>query len=56
MRRHPELKRNLVGLLIGDVFRPEANRIFDTMIQEIPLPDAVPLITPNAARVEEAVA
>lgn len=56
MRKHPELKRNLVELLIGDVFRPEANRIFDTMIQEIPLPDPVPLQAPPAARVEEAVA
>lgn len=56
MRRHPELKANLVELLIGDVFRPEANRIFDTMIQEIPLPDPVPLRSPPKARMEEAVA
>lgn len=58
MRKHPDLKRNLVELLIGDVFRPEVNRIFDTMVQEIPLPDAVPLQMPNGngARAEEAVA
>ena len=56
MRRHPDLKRNLVELLIGDVFRPEANRIFATMIQEIALPDPVPLQSPSGARVEEAVA
>ncbi|HEY2589753.1 MAG TPA: tryptophan 7-halogenase [Tepidisphaeraceae bacterium] len=58
MRKHPGLKRNLVELLIGDVFRPEVNRIFDTMVQEIPLPDAVPLQMPNGdgARAEEAVA
>ena len=57
MRRHPDLKRNLVELLIGDVFRPEVNRIFDTMGQEIPLPDPVPLQAPPGARMaEEAVA
>jgi flavin-dependent dehydrogenase len=56
MRRHPELKGNLVELLIGDVFRPEANRIFDTMIQEIALPDPVPLRSPPGVRMEEAVA
>ena len=56
MRRHPELKANLVELLIGDVFRPEANRIFDTMIQEISLPDPVPLRSPPKARMEEALA
>jgi flavin-dependent dehydrogenase len=56
MRKHPDLKRNLVELLIGDVFRPEVNRIFDTMVQEIPLPDAVPLQAPNGAGVEEAAA
>lgn len=56
MRKHPGLKRNLVELLIGDVFRPEVNRIFDTMGQEIPLPDPVPLQAPPAARMEQAVA
>lgn len=56
MRKHPDLKRNLVELLIGDVFRPEVNRIFETMGQEIPLPDSVPLQSPPAARMEQAVA
>lgn len=54
MRKHPDLKRNLVELLIGDVFRPEVNRIFDTMQQEIPLPAAVPLEMPKDARAERA--
>jgi flavin-dependent dehydrogenase len=56
MRKHPELKRNLVELLIGDVFRPEVNRIFQTMAQEVSLPDPVPLQSPPAARMEEAAA
>ncbi|HXE55310.1 MAG TPA: NAD(P)/FAD-dependent oxidoreductase, partial [Tepidisphaeraceae bacterium] len=54
MRKHPELKRNLVELLIGDVFRPEVNRIFDTMGQEIPLPDPQPLEQPVPEREEAA--
>jgi flavin-dependent dehydrogenase len=49
MRRHPQLKKNLVELLIGDVFRPEVNQIFDTMSQEIPLPEPVPLEQPAGA-------
>ena len=54
MRKHPDLKRNLVELLIGDVFRPEVNRIFDTMGQEVPLPGPVPLEQPGAEREEAA--
>jgi flavin-dependent dehydrogenase len=53
MRKHPDLKRNLVELLIGDVFRPEVNRIFDTMGREIALPEAVPLQSLPPARMEE---
>ena len=45
MRQHPEFKKNLVDLLIGDVFRPEVNAIFDLMSQSIPLPEPVPLAT-----------
>ena len=56
MRKHPELKRNLVELLIGDVFRPEVNRIFDVMGREIPLPEAVPLGEPKPAPQAEAAA
>jgi flavin-dependent dehydrogenase len=43
MRAHPEYKRNLVELLIGDVFRPEVNAIFGPMGKMIPLPEPVPL-------------
>ena len=56
MRRHPELKRNLVELLVGDVFRPEVNRIFDTMGREIALPEATPLEEAGPPRTVEAVA
>jgi flavin-dependent dehydrogenase len=56
MRKHPDLKRNLVELLIGDVFRPEVNRIFETMEQEITLPGPVPLEEPAGSRAAQAVA
>ena len=56
MRKHPELKRNLVELLIGDVFRPEVNRIFETMGREIPLPNPVPLEEPGALQAAHATA
>jgi len=49
MRRFPQLKKNLVDLLIGDVFKPEVNEIFDTMCLEIPLPEPVPLEQPVGA-------
>jgi len=49
MRAHPQYKKNLVDLLIGDVFRPEVNAIFEPMSKQVPLPEAVPLAaTPGA--------
>jgi flavin-dependent dehydrogenase len=43
MRKHPEFKKNLVDLLIGDVFRPEVNEIFRPMGQMIELPEPIAL-------------
>lgn len=42
-REHPEQKRNLVNLLIGDVFRPERAAIFDTMQRYCELPESLAL-------------
>jgi flavin-dependent dehydrogenase len=42
-REHPHTKKNLVDLLIGNVFRPGINEIFDPMSQSVPLPDSIPL-------------
>lgn len=42
-RAHPEHRRDLVNLLIGDVFRPECGRIFDTMGRYCTLPQALRL-------------
>ncbi|HEX4796416.1 MAG TPA: NAD(P)/FAD-dependent oxidoreductase [Humisphaera sp.] len=43
MRSHPQFKKNLVDLLIGDVFRPEVNAIFEPMGKQVKLPEPVPL-------------
>lgn len=44
MRMYPHYKKNLVDLLIGDVFRPEVNAIFEDMKDGVDLPEAIPLI------------
>jgi flavin-dependent dehydrogenase len=44
-REHPQTKKNLVDLLIGNVFRPGINDIFDPMSKSVPLPDSIPLDT-----------
>ena len=51
MRAHPEYKKNLVDLLIGDVFRPEVNAIFEPMSATVELPAPVPLEQPTAEEV-----
>lgn len=55
MRMYPDYKRNLVELLIGDVFRPEVNAIFEPMGKQIPLPDPLPLQNPPGSAVSESV-
>ncbi|MCC6358766.1 MAG: tryptophan 7-halogenase [Phycisphaerales bacterium] len=42
-REHPEFKKNLVDLLVGDVFKPEAGEIFTVMGRKIPLPEPLRL-------------
>lgn len=43
MRAHPQYKQNLVELLIGDVFRPEVNAIFEPMASAVEFPAPVEL-------------
>lgn len=52
MRMHPEYKKNLVDLLIGDVFRPEVDAIFEPMASEVMLPEPVALRPAPAPRRE----
>jgi flavin-dependent dehydrogenase len=53
MRAHPQYKKNLVDLLIGDVFRPEVNAIFEPMSKQVPLPQPVPLAPVPGAEVQD---
>ncbi len=39
MRQHPDQRKNLVDLLIGDVFKDGVGDIFQLMGQAIPLSD-----------------
>jgi len=48
-RAHPQHHNNLVGLLIGDVFRAEAGNIFETMQHYCDLPAELRLEQPAAA-------
>ena len=43
VRKFPETKKNIVDLLIGNVFRPDINDVFVPMSQTVPLPESVPL-------------
>lgn len=43
IQMHPEFKKNLVDLLIGDVFRPEVNAIFGPMARDVALPEPLEL-------------
>jgi flavin-dependent dehydrogenase len=47
VRENPQTKQNLVDLLIGNVFRPGIDDIFDPMSQSVPLPDSIPLESPK---------
>jgi flavin-dependent dehydrogenase len=46
VREFPHTKQNLVDLLIGNVFRPGIDEIFDPMSKSVPLPDSIPLESP----------
>jgi flavin-dependent dehydrogenase len=47
VREFPDTKQNLVDLLIGNVFRPGIDDIFDPMSQSVPLPTSIPLDSPR---------
>ena len=46
MRQHPEMKKNLVDLLIGNVFRDGVEDIFTPMSEWVMIPQSIPLETP----------
>ena len=46
MRQHPDFKKNLVDLLIGNVFYDEVDEIFGPMGKMVELPEKMPLAQP----------
>jgi flavin-dependent dehydrogenase len=50
IRENPEFKKNLVDLLVGNVFYTGVDDIFTTMGKTVPLPETVPLDRPRAAQ------
>jgi flavin-dependent dehydrogenase len=48
IRENPSFKKNLVDLLIGNVFYDGVNDIFEPMGKTVPLPEGVPLGKPAA--------
>jgi hypothetical protein len=49
IRENPNFKKNLVDLLIGNVFYDNVGDIFDVMGKTVPLPDSIPLDRPRGA-------
>jgi hypothetical protein len=47
MRQHPEMKKNLVDLLIGNVFRDGVEDIFTPMSEWVMIPQSIPLDVPS---------
>lgn len=43
IRKYPDYKKNLVDLLVGDVFRPEVDAIFESMKHDCDLPQPMML-------------
>jgi len=48
IRENPQMKKNLVDLLIGNVFYEGVDGIFDVMGKTVPLPEGIPLERPGS--------
>jgi flavin-dependent dehydrogenase len=56
IRQYPDMKKNIVDLLIGNVWRPGINDVFEPMSLSVALPQSIPLDPPAAPRREPAAA
>jgi flavin-dependent dehydrogenase len=56
IRENMHFKKNLVDLLIGNVFYEGVDDIFDVMGKTVPLPEGIPLAQPRAVDAVDAVA
>jgi hypothetical protein len=49
IRENMHFKKNLVDLLIGNVFYEGVDEVFDVMGKTVPLPEGIPLDQPGGA-------
>jgi flavin-dependent dehydrogenase len=47
VKSFPEKKDDIVAILVGDVFRPEVDGVFEPMKTMAPIPDSIPLDKPK---------
>ena len=47
VKTYPQHKKDIIDLLVGDVFRPEVGEVFEPMKSMAPIPDAIPLEKPG---------
>jgi flavin-dependent dehydrogenase len=47
VKSFPEKKDDIVAILVGDVFRPEVDGVFEPMKTMAPIPDSIPLEKPG---------
>jgi flavin-dependent dehydrogenase len=47
VKMHPEHKDDITAVLVGEVFRPDADDVFEPMKEMAPIPESVPLEKPG---------
>jgi flavin-dependent dehydrogenase len=59
VKMHPEHKDDITAVLVGEVFRPDADAVFEPMKEMAPIPESIPLEKPggrqNPTRVDPSV-
>ena len=55
VKQFPHHKDDVTALLVGDVFKPGADALFEPMSTMAPIPQSIPLQKPKALREEMAV-
>ena len=52
VKMHPEHKDDITAVLVGEVFRPDADAVFEPMKEMAPIPESIPLEKPGGRRVQ----
>jgi flavin-dependent dehydrogenase len=47
VKMHPEHKDDITAVLVGEVFRPDADAVFEPMREMAPIPESIPLEKPG---------